>query len=532
MNAQFTGVSGNKSGTFTLPVGALLNQIYMAAAAGATVNVNVPLAVFAGSEAPTEYIAYDGEIHRIALPAEALSYGGYIDSETGKLVNTHDASGNVLESPVEVNLSNLPELSRLDGVTNIFANSASLDTDYEVSVTTGYNVEQTIRDLEAAVAKGALFDYKAYGLPMLYLTGNTSGMTKDDAVDLAYVYGDLSGTASVKWQGSSSLSYPKKNYTVKFDQAFEAVEGWGAQKKYCFKANYIDHSHARNVCSCKLWGEIVKSRANVPTELSSLPNGGAIDGFPCIIMLNDEFHGLYTWNIPKDGWMFGSPKAILCADAHTDATKFKALATLNGDFELEYVEDENNADWVLPSINAAIQAVMSSDGSDLDTTVGRYIDIPSAMDYYIHTVDENAEDGTDKNYILVTFDGVKWYFSAYDRDTVYGKYWNGQKFTSPASPYVTFAGYASAHRMMHLIYTYKTSELKARAVELREGVKSEANVATVFSNFIGSIPSQILDEDVRKWPTIPTTSASGLDQILNWYRLRRQVIDAEIDAMT
>ena len=371
-----------------------------------------------------------------------------------------------------------------------------------------------------------------YSLPILYLTGDTLQMSKDVAVDLAYKYGDLTGTASVKWQGSSSLSYPKKNYTVKFDQAFEVKEGWGAQKKYCFKANYIDHSHARNICSCKLWGEIVKSRENVPTEFANLPNGGAIDGFPCVIMLNDEFHGLYTWNIPKDGWMFGSPKAILCADAHTNATKFKALATLNGDFELEYVEDESNTGWVLTSLNRAIQAVMDcSSASNLSSVVGQYIDIPSAIDYYIHTVDESADDGTDKNYILVTFDGTKWYFSAYDRDTVYGKYWNGQKFTSPADLTVNFAGYAATHRMMYLIYTYSKVALKARANELRSGVKSEANVATVFSNFIGAIPSQIYAEDTRKWPTIPTSSASGLDQILNWYRLRRMIVDAEIEAM-
>ena len=415
-----------------------------------------------------------------------------------------------------------------DGVNNFYTESGD-----ELTISAYVRAESGVNEdaVNALIAEATKFNAVQYGLPILYLTGDTSAMTKDDAVDLTYVYGGLSGTASVKWQGSSSLSYPKKNYTIKFDQEFEAVEGWGAQKKYCFKANYIDHTHARNVCSCKLWGEIVKSRTNVPTELSSLVNGGAIDGFPCIIMLNGEFHGLFTWNIPKDGWMFGSPKAILCADAHTDATKFKALATLNGDFELEYVEDEDNADWVLPSINTAIQAVMESDGTDLDTNVGQYIDIPSAIDYYIHTVDENADDGTDKNYLLVTFDSVKWYFSAYDRDTVYGLYWNGQSFTSPVGG-ITYAKYASVHALMKLIRDNKSADLKARAIELRDGIKSEANVAQVFSNFICGIPSQVLDEDARTWPTIPSTSASNLAQILNWYRLRRQVIDKEIDAMT
>lgn len=374
------------------------------------------------------------------------------------------------------------------------------------------------------------FDPTVYGLPVLYLTGDATLMTKDNAVDLTYKYGTMLGVASVKWQGSSSLAYPKKNYTIKFDRNFEAKEGWGEQKKYCFKANYIDHSHSRNIVSCQLWGEIVKSRADVPAELSSLINGGAIDGFPCIIMLNDEFHGLYTWNIPKDGWMFGSPKAILCADAHTDATKFKALATLNGDFELEYVEDEDDADWVLTSINRAIQAVMDSNGADIDSVVGQYIDIPSAIDYFIHTVDENADDGTDKNYILVTYDGVKWYFSAYDRDTVYGLMWNGKSFLSPIGA-VTFAKFAEIHQLMNLIYTNKKTELKARAVQLKNNIKSDAHVGLMFTNFIAQIPSQLMDEDARKWPTIPSTSASNLAQILNWYRLRRAYLDQLLESM-
>lgn len=452
-----------------------------------------------------------------------------VQIERGKTPYSNDDSNfTAYEPPVRTQTDVMFPIavSAMEGLNYLYTQTGDVLT-AKMTAVAGVSKDTVKKMIEEA----ARFDADAWGLPVLHLTGDTSAMTKDNAVDLEYKYGDLIGTASVKWQGSSSLNYPKKNYTIKFDQAFEAKEGWTAQKKYCFKANFIDHSHARNVCSCKLWGQIVKNRANVPTELSSLVNGGAIDGFPCIIVLNGEFHGLFTWNIPKDGWMFGAPKAIVCADAHTDATKFKALATLNGDFEVEYAEDEDNTDWILQSLNTAIQAVMNSDGSDLDTVVGQYIDIPSAIDYYIHTVDESADDGTSKNYLLVTFDGVKWYFSAYDRDTVYGLYWNGKSFTSPKSSVVSFAGYANIHAMMNLIYTHKTAELKARAVALRNGIKSEANVAQVFSNFICGIPSQVLDEDARNWPTIPSTSASNLAQILNWYRLRRAYLDPLIDAL-
>lgn len=397
-------------------------------------------------------------------------------------------------------------------------------------------------------ASGA-FDPYAWGLPVLMLNGDCTGMTKDDYVSLSYSFEDkdgnpLIGYVDVKKQGSSSINTGIEigskfdadlgglfNFTLKFPEAFEAAEGWGAQTKYCFKANAIDHTHARNVCSCKLWGQIVKDRDDVPTELSSLPNGGAIDGFPIIIVLNDRFYAIGTFNIPKDGWMFGTPKAILCADAHVAATQFKELATLNGDFELEYAEDKNDTAWILPSINAAIQAVMDSDGSDLDTVVGQYIDIPSAIDYMIHNVDEDGNDATDKNYILVTFDGVKWYFSVYDRDTTYGLMWNGKSFTSPIGN-ITYAGFAGIHALMNLIYTHRRTELKARAVELHNGIRSEANVATVFTNFVARIPSALFEENAKRWPLLRSTSAADTAQILNWYRLRRAYLDKIIDGWT
>ena len=404
------------------------------------------------------------------------------------------------------------------------------------------SMEKTIQN---ATSDG--FDPTVWGMPVLTLDGDCTGMTKDDSVSLAFTFKDkdgnaLSGNADVKKQGSSSISTGEQigaafdtdvgglyNFTIKFPEAFEAKAGWTAQKKYVFKANAIDHSHSRNVCSCKLWGEIVKSRANVPAELSSLVNGGAIDGFPIILVLNGKFYALGTFNIPKDGWMFGNPKAILCADVHSEATKFKALATLDGDFELEYVEDEDNADWVLPSINRAIQAVMDSDGSNLETVIGQYIDIPSAVDYYIHTVDENADDGTDKNYILVTFDGVKWYFSAYDRDTIYGLNWDGKSINYPVAG-IDYANYAEIHQLMRLIYMHARPTLKARAVELRNRIKSEVNVANVFTNFAAGIPAEVYAQNCRRWPLLRSTSVSNTAQILNWYRLRRAYLDARLDS--
>lgn len=390
-------------------------------------------------------------------------------------------------------------------------------------------------------------DYiKVCGLPILYLTGDTApiAVSKDNKVTLDYVWGERSGTAKLKGQGATSYKMAqalvqagkagKFNYTITFDEAFEAFPGWGAQKKYCLKANWIDPTQSRNICSCKQWGMIVKSRSVVPTELANLPNGGAIDGFPVVIMLNGEFHGLYTWNIPKDGWMFGlvesttKQQAIVAAKDHTAATQFKA-ASMAG-FEVEFVSDEDNADWVEQSLTRMISAVMDSDGSDLDTTVAQYLDWDSAIDYYAHIVADKATDCVDKNFLLVTFDGIKWYFSDYDRDSIHGLNWDASGTTRPVSN-CSFVECAESVRVFDLIYRFKTDKFKARCNELLANILSESRTMQIFENFAWSIPLPVMVEDVKLYPTILGSGVNTIDQIGRFVRQRRETMVKWINAL-
>lgn len=397
-----------------------------------------------------------------------------------------------------------------------------------------------IIDGNTQIAANTKFDPTVYDLPVLYLEGDTApiAVSKDNKVTMNYTYGGRSGTCTLKGQGATSYKTAqalvnagkkgKFNYTINFDNAFEAKTGWGSQKKYCLKANFIDTTHSRNICSCKLWGMSVKVRSVVPSELADLPNGGAIDGFPIVIMLNGEFHGLYTWNIPKDGWMFGlvedttKTQAIVGADDHTAATQMKE-ASMTG-FEVEFVSDEDNADWVTTSLTRMLSAVINSDGSDLDTTVAQYLDLDSVIDHYIHTVVDKASDCVDKNYLLVTYDGVKWLMSEYDRDSIHCLNWDASGTTRPVSN-VSFVECAETVKIYELIKNFKTDALKARYKELRGNILSESRIMQVFENFAWAIPSPVMLEDVKLYPTIKGSSVNTIDQIGRAVRQRLETCD-------
>lgn len=403
------------------------------------------------------------------------------------------------------------------------------------------NLDGNIQEALEEFSKSDNFDATEYGLSVLRVTGNTASMTKDNAVTLDYVYGTLSGSCTMKWQGSSSIKWPKKNYTIKFDNEFEAYTGWGAQKKYCLKANYIDFSHSRNLVSAKLWGQVVKSRKTANTKLNALVNGGAVDGFPICLFINDVYQGIYTFNIPKDGWMFGmgsgANEAIVCAGGadDTSAVKFrKADVVLDTDFDLEYVPDENNTGWVKTSLDRMIAACINSNGTDLDTTVAQYLDWDSVIDYIIFTTLQNGFDGLFKNYLLATYDGVKWFFSAYDMDSTYGLYWDGTQFCKTNEPYnnrASIGEFCRLNRAMELVKTHKKDALKARYAELRADILSEDNVATTFANFMGGIPKALFDKECAIWKQLPSTATNNLYQITDFYRRKCATIDAEINSL-
>ena len=413
------------------------------------------------------------------------------------------------------------------------------------NVATDYIAPEVIDPAYIDYSKAAL-NYTRYGLPILEFSGNTIGMNKDNAVTLSYKYGERTGSCTLKWQGSSSVQYPKKNYTVKFDTAFEAKEGWGEQKKYCLKANYIDFSHSRNICSAKLWGTVVKSREVLDERLRALVNAGAIDGFPICVVINGEYKGLYTFNIPKDGWMFGmgdedatEHMAILCA---SNCSLRSLVALTEDDLEIEYATDEDNTAWINTSVNRLIQACIDSDGTDLDTTIAQYLDWDSAIDYYAFCLLTQNLDGVTRNYLLVTYDGTKWFFSAYDLDSTFGLYVNGKKIM-PNDGSGNGYGPCSVHGLQdnlvfELIKKYKPKELKARYKDLTEGYNgawgkplSEDRVYDTVVNFAGSIPKALLDEEVKIWPTLPSTSVNSVYQMVDYYRRRRAYIDPQIEEL-
>ena len=364
--------------------------------------------------------------------------------------------------------------------------------------------------LAVFVLAGALVLKNAFDttdIPKLYLEGDISGMeSKEDEREIAFRYDDgeseVSGYAKIKVQGTSSLKYEKKNYTLKFyedaayDNKLNIDVGWGPQNKYCMKANWIDKTHARNVVTAKLAGQMQEKYG----LLTEAPNHGAIDGFPVEIHSNGKFLGLYTFNIPKDAWQFGMDEdnpdhIVICGEVWDEVTFFEAMPN----FESWEVEVGEASDETLSKLNRLYDFVINSTDEEFRNNFHEYLNLDAALNYYVMSDIAYLIDNRAKNMLVATYDGLEWYLSLYDLDTSWGTDFMGVELW----PYEEELIEIDQSNLFVRMEQNFSKELAERYYELRSTVLSDDNIMNAFHEFRETIPEMTLLREKLRWKKIP-----------------------------
>lgn len=372
-------------------------------------------------------------------------------------------------------------------------------------------------------------DYSKSYCPKLYFTGDMSQITDPKQtskkiecdIDVQYRSREqiVNCTAKIKIQGSSSTQYAKKNYTINFyeDSTYGSKKkinvGWGAQSKYCLKANWIDKTHSRNVVTAKL-GAQMQAKYGL---FNVAPHNGTVDGFPVEIYINGEFHGLYTMNIPKDEWMFGMDKnnpnhIVICGENWNDPVLFKSIPTDLKDWTVEAGPED---DATLQKVQRLVKFVKDSSDAEFKANFDQYLNFDSTINYYIMMNCAWLSDNAGKNMLLATYDGKVWYPTLYDLDTSWGTHWKGTSLYNYSSGVINGSNSLLWQRIEKL---YK-KEIAARYFELRQSVLSKENIMAEFNNFKTSIPKEVLDRETAKWNTaehpIPGYDVSQIEEYIN-----------------
>lgn len=456
-----------------------------------------------------KYRGKDGQWH--PLPVVVQDAGGGVSTISGKGAPTTETEGKV------------NQLYRDEDTQRLYICTAT-DGGYtwaEVSGGTGGGADVSVEPAEDDIPK--------------VFFGGALQQTKDPAVvPFRYISKtkDIAGYAEIKAQGNSSMSYPKKNQTVKLFKDANCTEklkvdfkGWGAQNKHVYKANWIDLSHARNVVSARLWADVVKSRAgyeSLPELLRTSPNQGAVDGFPVKVYAAGVYHGRYSLNIPKDKWMANMDDAlethcILCGENYASGC-FRAAASINGSDWTDEIHD-TAPDAIKTRWNEVISFVMNSTDDEFVAGLGDYFYVDSLVDYHLFGLASCGLDAYGKNQLYLTYDGQKWIASMYDMDSTWGLYFSGSIISTdyPRESYEDMKrdGNLLYIRLEQLFY----EELQSRWAELKNGALSIENIINRFERFTDIAPAELVKEDYATttgggaFTGIPSQSSNNIQQI-------------------
>ena len=396
-------------------------------------------------------------------------------------------------------------------------------------------------------------------------------------------------------QGNSSMGFVKKNFAVDLcnddwigDDTFSLRVGdWVPQDSYHCKAYYTDFFRGVAVTSYKLYDEILRTRGIMNdrpwkkslidmsdigvtakgigdvNDLSLQIDNGARcfpDGFPSIVYLNEEFYGIFSWQLKKhrdnmhqtkdiaehihlDGTINATtllggivdwtqfevrnPKGLYCMDGtkYDGDTNLNELIDETSEFyELDsdtakifkakkmtakvksYIEAFSKA---LVEIRAALDTYNTSkteeDKGKVKVIFEKYFDVENQIDYLILSDVVKNSDGFSKNWQWVTYDGTKWYVNLYDVDMSFGGHFQGNQITA------TLKSHISTTRSLpsYYIETFYKDELEARYKELRDaGIINTTHIVNMLDSWTKRIGADNYKKEYTKWTDSPCNGTS------------------------
>lgn len=499
-----------------------------------------------------EKVAKDNVDKVNKMPAKSIVEGGkiYLAKE----------DGTKLDSGTELPAGG----STIEVVNNLESDS----TTAALSAAQGKVLNTQYKDIASKIESGNIgtvsnaIEPQLMDMPRIYFSEGTLPTSKTATVMKFDYYSkttEYHGYVDIKCQGTSSMSYPKKNFTIKSYKDKDKTKklkidfkGWGEQTKFCLKANWIDITHARNVVSARLWGDVVKTRSDYATALPELlrtsPNQGAIDGFPVLVYANGVYQGRYTLNIPKDGWMSNMDDAldthcILCGENYGSGC-FRAAPVIDGTDWSDELHDVVPA-TIKTSWTNVINFVMTSSDAEFKANLSNYFDVNSLIDYLLYGIVSTGLDAFGKNQIYFTYDGIKWIASMYDMDSTWGLWWNGSKFVATDYAREDFQdlkdegnGVTKQGNLLYLrLQQLFIPQLKTRYAELRKDVLSVSHIIQKFEEFNDVCPKDIVQEDYAsttgegKFTGIPSKTTNNIQQLRSYINARLTYVDGYINAL-
>ena len=392
-------------------------------------------------------------------------------------------------------------------------------------------------------------------------TGECALMIGDNAVFRA--------VCSVQLQGQSSLADIKKGYKFTFtnesgDDLEIQVGSWVPTTKIDMKAygtgpalsgyGNADRTMIRDTSAAQLWRNIRKHGVYPDNMIAPFqawayagvtqgvaPTGAlfSTEGFPCELIVNNKFFGLYTFRSRASNPDFLIDKKnsqhYLLQPQHMPDDGWYNLDTTNWDISSPKMKGYNSQDdisttfpKVYKNINRLITwfAECKAGITDIKKTWSDYINLSSWIDYIIFCETVYSEDAFINNLNLVSWDATIWHVCAYDLDETFGIS-TGLTLETADPSVLGFATtlYGTGNGPFYIIFNEFQDEIKQRWAELRSAnVISLFSLNNIFSQSINRMNPDSYAADVADWGT---NNQSSLAYLMDWSDRRIAWLDEQ-----
>lgn len=438
-------------------------------------------------------------------------------------------------------------------------------------------------------------NYDDQQIPRMDIVGNLDSITDDDDVTpivsidyVDYVNKTKSFTLNqckISIQGTSSQMYPVKNYTIQLrangqEWLYSPKDEWIAESRFTLKANYIDSSSANNISNARFFNDMIKAYHPYPSQQTNDLCRGAVDGFPIRLYINNEYQGLYTFNIDRYA------NRVYGFQGREGCVAYEVSANTNSGAGAFIVQDTETATW--NSIKKEFKyryhyaggkdIVCDKDASDGNATVLRegsyhkdlrdlvywvsdssmeefkgrlryHFSVEHLIDYYLFVLLVGLIDNFGKNFVIAMFGkdvslNSIFYPMIYDADSCLGLTNDG--FLSKGVDITTDKGdfNTSDSRLWSKLTDVENGfygEILTRYAQLRnEGWFTTDKLLSYINNeFIGKVGQRFYNEDARLKYTkesnqsfIYLCNGTRLEYTKRWLEERIKFLDSLYDYTT
>lgn len=343
--------------------------------------------------------------------------------------------------------------------------------------------------------------------------------------------------AGLRIQGTSSTTYPRKNYRLYFERSekygttlevngvdvpdlkYSFKPGARPVSIFCFKADFSDSSSTHNTGAVRLVCDVWR-KCGFLTPPQAAYTGPydvriGVDGEPFDLFCNDAYYGKYNFNNEKSDShiVYGFEGIEGFNDAATlgeNRNKCICLEFLNNShplclFGTSNITAENFADGLefrfkpdktwdnadeedRAAVKRLWEWVQSCKGNPAKfaAEVADYFDVKFLCAWYLITDYFMGVDSRAKNMMFCTWDGIHWYILPYDMDTLlggrndsvlkYGYTITHETFDDSIGSYA-FAGHDS------LLWDLVRTGLKEKLIEVAGVIRSNMSTEEVLDMF-------------------------------------------------